>query len=827
MAAGTGSDYGLSGDDQVALVVRHIAEQGGRAQMPALYEAVEAQLRGNELSEQGRSSLRFFVNKVAVEKGYLEPYDPANPGWLLTEKGWNLARAPIQDVQSSTEGTVSPDGWSRVVRGMLGTLRDPEFDERERDYKLVVAERLRNAIEAALRGHPTWSETLREALGPPNNLTNWRVDDRLLRWVADPDSTESARGAVAQFADVDRSAQARFDAFAAAAKSRGLTPGAILSLGSLLNFAVEPERLPIMRSMTLGAVRKEVGEHPVSSLPVEEQYRAHLNFCEEADKRLVDAGGTPRDMLDVQGAIYIVVAGLDEPASLENEQRGPLDVVLIEDPQEIEAAQELLGERFAEGAEAYADASLGFRGGSAEGNTLHWHPRLQVWGAFNVLLELGRYWNPFGTGDPSSGSGLSITCEVNPSLSGVNRQVAGAFGVDVDTEHRLLLHRGRIGGGRSGVSRELFWSNTDLPAVTTDDGQKFVAVADLDAGDVPAQVARFVHEVARIKGLAEPDGGTDQPTGGSAGEIVHDLDTIAAAVRDEGMVIDDRTLRRFHLALQMRGFVILSGVSGTGKTWLADAYGRATGGEVQVVPVAPNWTTNEDLLGYLNPLTGAYQDTPFSRFVRAAASEWAEAQRDEREARPFFLVLDEMNLARVEYYFAQFLSALEFRARSGEGLLQLGQEEVILGQNLKFVGTVNIDETTHGFADKVYDRAQLIELEVSRAALAARLADQPHAAALLDVWDVLHTVAPFAFRVVDEIGSYVEAAGDLGVDWTDAIDEQILQKILTKVSGLDSDVGSALERFIELAEDRYPLSRAKAQAMLDGFNRHGTATYFS
>lgn len=307
---------------------------------------------------------------------------------------------------------------------------------------------------------------------------------------------------------------------------------------------------------------------------------------------------------------------------------------------------------------------------------------------------------------------------------------------------------------------------------------------------------------------------------------MHDLDTIAASVRAEGMAIDDRALRRFHLALQVRGFVILSGVSGTGKTWLADAYGRATGGEVQIVPVAPNWTTNEDLLGYLNPLTGAYHDTPFSRFVRAAAREWTAAQRDEREPRPFVLVLDEMNLARVEYYFAQFLSALEFRVRTGEGVLQLGQEEVVLGQNLKFVGTVNIDETTHGFADKVYDRAQLVELEASRAALADRLNGQPHAAALLDVWDVLHTVAPLAFRVIDEIGAYVDAAGDLGVAWADALDEQILQKILPKVSGLDPDVGGELERFIELAEDRYPLSRAKAQIMFDGFNQHGTVSYF-
>ena len=810
MATGTGYEFGLSGEDQILLVVRHMAEHDGRAQMSELYGAVEASLGGNTLSEQGRSSLRFFVNEVAVEKGFIQPHDPANPGWRLTEKGWGLA-------------SISPSAWHRVLPAMLDILREPEFDERERTYKLVVAERLRDAIEAAGQGHPVWTEKLRDALGPPNNLTNWRVNDRLRAWVADPDSTENARHAVAQFAEIDRTAEARFDTFAAAAKSTGLTPGAILSLGSLLNFAVEPERLPVMRSMTLGAVRKEIGKHPVSSLPVEERYREHLSFCEEVNKRLVEAGGTPRDMLDVQSAIYVAAARLGEGGH----QPDPPRVELIDDPQEIGAAQKLLTERFAEGATVFADMSLGFRGGSADGNTLYWHPRLEVWGAFEVLSEQGRFWNPFGTTDPSGGGGLAITCEVNPPLSGVNRQVAGAFAADPNTEHYLLLHRGRIGGGRRGISQELFWAKTELPAVTTDDGQKFVVVADLDAGDVPAQVARFVYEVARIKGLAEPDGGIEERVDDSPAEVVSDLGTIAAAVRGEGMVIDDRVLRRFHLAIQLRGFIILSGVSGTGKTWLADAYGRATGGNVQVVPVAPNWTTNEDLLGYLNPLTGAYQDTPFSLFVRGAAREWTEAQRDGRQARPFFLVLDEMNLARVEYYFAQFLSALEFRERSGEGVLQLGSEEVTLGQNLKFIGTVNIDETTHAFADKVYDRAQLIELRASRAALAERLDGQPHADELLAVWDVLETVAPFAFRVVDEIGVYVEAASSQGVAWPDALDEQLLQKILPKVRGLDPDVGDVLERFIALAEDRYPLSHVKAQAMLDGFNRHGTVSYFS
>ena len=90
----------------------------------------------------------------------------------------------------------------------------------------------------------------------------------------------------------------------------------------------------------------------------------------------------------------------------------------------------------------------------------------------------------------------------------------------------------------------------------------------------------------------------------------------------------------------------------------------------------------------------------------------------------------------------------------------------------------------------------------------------------------MHAVAPFAFRVVDEIGAYIDAASDLNVAWADALDEQLLQKVLPKVRGLDPDVGSALEQFIALAEGRYPLSHTKAQAMLDGFNQHRTVSYF-
>ena len=306
-----------------------------------------------------------------------------------------------------------------------------------------------------------------------------------------------------------------------------------------------------------------------------------------------------------------------------------------------------------------------------------------------------------------------------------------------------------------------------------------------------------------------------------------DLETIRSRIDAEGIVIDERTLRRFHLSLLSRGFVILSGISGTGKTWLAQAYARAAKGRELLVPVAPNWTTNEDLLGYLNPMSGAYHDTPFSKFLREAAHEWKSAIGAGRSPVPHYLVLDEMNLARVEYYFATFLSALEVRQREETAKVQLGEEVILLTPNLSFVGTVNVDETTHGFADKVYDRAQLVELEAPRAAIQRHLADSPLAESLLAAWDALHEVAPFAFRVIDDIRNYVDAAEALGVEVEAAVDEQMLQKLLPKVHGIDPRIEQALTRFIELCGDHYPLSFDKASRMRIRFNEHGSASYFA
>jgi energy-coupling factor transporter ATP-binding protein EcfA2 len=290
--------------------------------------------------------------------------------------------------------------------------------------------------------------------------------------------------------------------------------------------------------------------------------------------------------------------------------------------------------------------------------------------------------------------------------------------------------------------------------------------------------------------------------------------------------ISDDVIRRYHLATSTRGFVILCGPSGTGKTWLAQAYANVIGARQKLVAVDPSWSSNEDLLGYLSPLDGFYHHTPFSEFVADSAREWNASNQAGRVAREFHVILDEMNLARVEHYFSRFLSSMEVRSREGIARLDLAPGHTVeLTPNLKFSGTVNIDETTHGFADKVYDRAQILELPLPREQVAAHMEGYPWADTVLEIWDILVEVAPFGFRVLDEINAYVIAATEIGTDPALALDEQLVQKVLPRLRG-DASAGPAIDAFIALTDQRYPLANAKTRGMRAELQAHGFVSYF-
>ena len=311
-----------------------------------------------------------------------------------------------------------------------------------------------------------------------------------------------------------------------------------------------------------------------------------------------------------------------------------------------------------------------------------------------------------------------------------------------------------------------------------------------------------------------------------AGYTEPSFDEILEHFEANGFRIDADTLLRYHLSLKTRGFVILSGVSGTGKSWLTRLYAKAVSGEFRLVPVAPNWTTNEDLLGFHNPVMDKYVDTDFSRFLRLAVEEQERADKAGTTPRPYFVVLDEMNLARVEYYFAKFLSVMEARGQEGVTIELSESERLPLPSNLFTVGTVNVDETTHGFADKVYDRAQVIELPITEKDLEEHVGGVVHGALLMAVWRAVQPVAPFAYRVADEVALYVAEAEEAGLEWERALDHQVLQKILPKLARADDRVGEVLLQVQEVCGEVLPLSSTKAAGMHRHLEDHGFASYF-
>lgn len=303
---------------------------------------------------------------------------------------------------------------------------------------------------------------------------------------------------------------------------------------------------------------------------------------------------------------------------------------------------------------------------------------------------------------------------------------------------------------------------------------------------------------------------------------------ILKRIQDEGMHIDEVTLKRYIHSLDTRGFLILAGPSGTGKTWLTELYAKAINAEFKLVPVAPNWAANEDLLGYFNPIENQFHSTSFLQFVDQAAEQWDERGTDAPE---FHLVLDEMNLARIEHYFSLFLSLMEMRRGNEvpEAFLS-GDRLVRVPPNLKFVGTVNMDETTHGFADKVFDRAQLLELSIdynsAKEHLEQRLANRECTEVLLELWKAMEPAHPVGFRVLDDIADYIERAEKDSTHWKVALDQQIVSKLLTKLRGIEPEEAEALRNVRKVVDTEYPLAWAKSEIMWRRYEATDVVSYF-
>lgn len=199
------------------------------------------------------------------------------------------------------------------------------------------------------------------------------------------------------------------------------------------------------------------------------------------------------------------------------------------------------------------------------------------------------------------------------------------------------------------------------------------------------------------------------------------LDQVCKKIADYGLAFSPRIIKAFHTALKTAEWsplAVLAGVSGTGKSELPQLYAKFGGINFINIPVQPNWDSQEALLGYYNTISGKFEAQPLLKYLIQSQKEPAENYNVSLKNQLNIVLLDEMNLAHIEQYFAEFLSKLEERRGKDEGTPQyptlavkLGGTDsypLSLGRNVLWVGTMNQDETTKSLSDKVLDRGIVI-----------------------------------------------------------------------------------------------------------------------
>jgi outer membrane murein-binding lipoprotein Lpp len=346
------------------------------------------------------------------------------------------------------------------------------------------------------------------------------------------------------------------------------------------------------------------------------------------------------------------------------------------------------------------------------------------------------------------------------------------------------------------------------------------------------------------------------------------LKNTADYIKGQNLYFPQRVLYAFHTALKIGDIsplVVLAGISGTGKSELPRRYAEGMGLHFVILAVQPRWDSPQDLFGFYNYLEKRYKATElaramvqfelYNRTLWPLPTNWDHSRSD----RVLLVLLDEMNLARVEYYFSEFLSRLETRRGINQenkkerakaeialemGSLRKGEEPIRLfpGHNILFTGTMNEDETTQALSDKVLDRAC-----VMRFGRPKRITEEINApkknpsenGLTLDQWnswlngklsssdknqintwinelndamDEIHR--PFAYRVSLAIQSYVANYPD----WVPnrikiAMADQIEQRIMPKLRGIElADAGGSIHKIqsiIEYCEDQNLLNAFK------------------
>lgn len=300
-------------------------------------------------------------------------------------------------------------------------------------------------------------------------------------------------------------------------------------------------------------------------------------------------------------------------------------------------------------------------------------------------------------------------------------------------------------------------------------------------------------------------GHTEFEKGLKLDELCEDFRNYAASRLKLYYDIDD--IRRFIAGLAVSKLLILQGMSGTGKTSLAHAFGSYIDNGAAVIPVQPMWKERTDLIGYYNEFTKRFNETLL-----------LEKMYEANYSRDMYItVLDELNIARVEYYFAEFLSLLELPDPNDRYIdvvsdkwstdpKQFKDGRIKLPDNMWFIGTANNDDSTFAISDKVYDRAMILNLDskserfaaphVNRRPISAQQFKNAVELAVkefgistrnmkrleeLDRYLIDHFHITFGNRIMKQIKTYIPIYVSCGGDELDALDDILSKKVFRKL----------------------------------------------
>ena len=278
-----------------------------------------------------------------------------------------------------------------------------------------------------------------------------------------------------------------------------------------------------------------------------------------------------------------------------------------------------------------------------------------------------------------------------------------------------------------------------------------------------------------------------------------------------GLYYDIKIIRLFVASFASTRLIILQGISGTGKTSLPYAFGKFVNNPAVIASVQPSWRDRSELFGYFNEFTKKYNETELLRAMYEASYN----------DNVYAVILDEMNIARVEYYFAEMLSILEMPSRdewivdivpnawdNDPAHIKNGQLQI--PQNMWYIGTANNDDSTFAITDKVYDRAMPIEINTKGVAFEAPYTDpvcisRAHFEELLDEAKAMNIVSEeslkkinllddyvidhfriaFGNRIVKQLKDFVPAYVGCGGTEVDGLDYVLARKVFRKFESLN------------------------------------------